>query len=265
MKGILKDTMREMIDRKTIHILGVVTIVAILFIVASSFIQTGGNINFDVQMDVDDINETLGNPIMRGYGLFITILIFLVVMASAGVFPNMFIKGRADFFLSKPLTRMQLFSLKFVSIWLTYGILVFVSAFVVYLVIYLTHGIFDTNVFYLLLMNMVSLFIWLAITSFGGIVLNSTGMAMMSAFLAWVIQRVLSFHEEINMLIDSQPINFIVTALYHVFPKTGEIDDLTMDLTLNHNISSWLPVYTSLVFIIVLLTLTVYLFKRKNY
>ena len=107
-------------------------------------------------------------------------------------------------------------------------------------------------------------FIWLSVTSFAGVLTGSSGMSIMAAFIVWMAQRILSFHEGIKSFTDSQVVRFIVDALYYIFPKTGEMFDLT-DQAVSGNISSWMPLYSSLIFAVVLFFVTVAIFKRKDY
>lgn len=263
MRGILKDTYLEMIDRKTVYMMGAVTIITLLIVLASGLVDV--NFEMDIGSDLEELNDSLGNPIMKILNAFISFLIFLTIVATAGIFPNMLIKGRADYFLSKPISRFNLFSYKFISILIVYGAIIITSTLIVSSFVYFVHGLFDSAIFTLLSLNFISLFIWISITFFAGIVFGSTGMAIMSSLLIWVIQWLLSFHESISAIIDSPLVLKIIEGLYYIFPKTGEVSDITTALALGGNVKSMMPVYSSIIFAIVLIFSTVYIFKRKNY
>jgi len=97
-----------------------------------------------------------------------------------------------------------------------------------------------------------------------GIVTGSTGMTIMAAFFVWIAQSVLDWHEGIGKLVDSDVARYIVDAFYYIIPKTGQIIDMTGDLT-SGNSPNWLPLWSSLIFAAAMFYLAVYVFKRKDY
>ena len=80
-----------------------------------------------------------------------------------------------------------------------------------------------------------------------------------------MIQKVLDGREWIKALADSKPINYVVDTLYYIIPKTGEISSMSVSITTGKVIRDWMPLYSSLLFALVMIYITVYIFKRKNY
>ncbi|MCK4574011.1 MAG: hypothetical protein KAU36_06555 [candidate division Zixibacteria bacterium] len=265
MRGIAHDTIVEMFDRKTIYIFLVVTAITILIILASGSMEFSFNAEIRGDMDLGDMNEMFGNPIMRMYSSFLTFLVLLAVMATAGLLPGMLVKGRADYFLSKPISRASLLFYKAASMWLVYGAVIVVCGVVCYLLQWLVHGMFEAGFIVLILMNLVSLFIWMSITIFAGIAFGSTGMVIMSAFVVFILQWLLSWHEQIAGFIGSGIVEKIITGLYYIVPKTGEVSDLSLKLAVGGRIESLMPLYSSLAFAVLLYIVTIWLFRRKNY
>jgi len=265
MRGITRDSVVEMFDRKLIYVFAVVTVLTVLIVLMSGSLdgqirmQTGGG------MDVDDINEVLGDPVVRIFEFFVSFLVFLAVMGTAGVIPTMLEKGRADYYLSKPISRTVLFLNKFVGVLIVYGLTIILCGVIVYLSLCLVHGIFNIHIVYLFIFSLLSFIIWYSITAFAGVVFNSSAIAIMSAFIIWILQKVLGTREWIKALVDSQPVHYIVDTFYYIIPKTGEISDMSVRMATSREIRDWMPLYSSLLFALVLIYLTVYIFKRKNY
>ncbi|MFQ6007685.1 MAG: hypothetical protein ACE5K8_01915 [Candidatus Zixiibacteriota bacterium] len=263
MRGIIGDCFIEMVDRKIIHTFTVVTFIAVLAVLFSSKMDIELHVSGDVEME--SMADLLRNPITKAFSAFMKLVLFLIVMASAAVVPNMLVKGRADFYLSKPLSRTSLFLNKLFGIWLVYGGLMILSGAITYLAMVVVFGLFDWKIIYLFILNLVSFIIWLSVTATAGIVSGSTAMCIMSAFLVWVAQLILRLHEQIKALLGSSPISYIVDTLYYIMPKTGEIGDLTESLALGKSVASWMPLYSSLIFAVVLIYLAARIFNRKDY
>ena len=114
MFGIFHDTFSELLNRKTLVFYIVVTALTILIVLGSGAIGVGGDAQIDIEINKQDVNDAFGNPVMRGFGSYVYFLIFLTVMAIAGLIPNMLVKGRADYYLSKPYSRTSFFLNKLV-------------------------------------------------------------------------------------------------------------------------------------------------------
>jgi len=265
MRGITRDCIVEMFDRKLFYVFAIVTALALLIVLMTSSlegevrIQTGGN------MDVEGLNEAFGNPVMNAFNFFLSFLVFLVVLGTSGLMPSMFERGRADYYLSKPISRTSLFFNKFFGIFVVYGATITLCGIIVYATIGLLYNMFDVGVIYVFLMALISLFIWLSITTFAGIVFGSASIAIMSAFIVWVLQFVLSWRDEIKMLLDSKPINYFLDTLYYIVPKTGDISDIAVYLAVGRPIQDWVPLYSSILFALIIIFATVTIFKKKNY
>lgn len=261
MRGITRDTLAELIDRKILIVYGIITIISVLVFLVI------GSVDFSLQtqgFDQRDVSQLLGNPILQMLNSFIYMLVFLTVMASAGLFPSMLVKGRIDFFLSRPISRSSLFLNRLAGVWLVYGSLIIGCATIVILAAWLKTDMVDWSVIYLLIIHLIGFFVWLSITFLAGVVSGSTSMVMMSAFGVWLAQALLSNYEIVASITDSEIVRSIVTGLYYVVPKTGEISSLALDLARGLPVD-WMPLWSSLLVAAVLVVGTIGLFRQKNY
>ena len=265
MRGITRDSVVEMFDRKLIYVFAVVTVLTVVIVLLSGSIdgqfqmQTGGG------MDVDDISEVLGDPVVRIFEVFVSFLVFLAVLGTAGVIPTMLEKGRADYYLSKPISRAALFLNKFMGVLIVYGLVIVLCGAIVYISLCLVHGIFNIHIVYLFIFSLLSFIIWYSITAFAGVVFNSGAIAIMSAFIIWILQLILGGRELVKGLVDSKPVHYIVDTFYYIIPKTSEISDMSVRMAISREIYDWMPLYSSLLFALALIYVTIHIFKRKNY
>ncbi len=264
MRGITRDTVVELVDRKVLWLFAGLTVVALVMVYFTSDISINMNgYNGDLGQAVP--SDLVAAAVVRGFDAFMSFLVFLAVMASAGLIPRMLERGRVDFYLAKPLSRSGLLLNKLGAVWLVYTFVVMLCAAVVYVVTVLAHGGFDFRILYLFAAYAVLMVIWLSITGLAGVVFGSTPLAMISAFLVWVLQTILSGHETINQFLDSRVARYVIDILYYVLPKPSEISDMSMQLVLGRPVDSWMPLWSSVVFAAVMIYLAVWFFKRKSF
>lgn len=265
MRGILYDTFYEMLDRKILYVYIIITIITIGLIIVGGSIDIQQMEGSQGQMNLNEMNTMLGNPVLRGYVTYISFLIFMTILATAGIFPAMLRKGRSDYFISKPISRTSLYLSKLFSILIIYGAAVIVLSLIAFAVFYMMFGIFEWSILNLFVFNLFELFVWLSITSCAGILIGSTAATMMITFGVWVIQLILQSHETITAFADKKFVTLIVDTAYYIFPKTGEISDITTKMALGGKIESYLPLWTTALFAVALVAFTAYIFQKKNY
>jgi len=262
MRGMIADTFAEMLDRKLLWVFAVVTGLALLSIVGLRALE-----NLEIQgqeIDLRDVDGLLAEAMLRGYDSFMYFLVFLGVLATAGLIPNMLIRGRSDYYLSKPLSRAQLLVGKTLGIWIVYGGTMIAAVAILYLAAGLSFGLFQGDVLPIIGINLLVFLVWLSVTVFSGIVFGSNAMAVMMAFSIWLAQYLLSFHEYVSQLTSNQTVIVIIDALYYIMPKTGAMSDLSLEIA-SGRVTTWLPLWSSLLFAVVLFAVTLTVFKRKDY
>ena len=263
MRGITRDCLVEMLDRKLIYVFGIVTLITILVVLYSGSVELQMGMGGD--MELSELNESMGNPIMRGFGGYLSFLVFLAVLGTAGLVPSMLIRGRADYFLSKPLSRTSFLLNKLFGIWIVYGATILVCGIITYLAIVMVHGGFDWAVLYYLALPMISLFIWISITVFAGLTFGSQAISLMAAFIVWVMHTLLSQIRAFDEILGSKIFSYVVDVLYYVLPKNAEFSDIASRLLVGRDVHSWMPLWSSVLFSVVLVYITLMIFKRRSY
>lgn len=263
MKGLIRDSLLELFDRKVIYLFAVVTMITVVVI----FLFRSAEVHIQTQMGfgAEKLEDVLGNQFLHGLSMFMSFLLFLAVMATAGLIPNMLVKGRADFYLSKPMSRNSLYLRKLGSMWLVYGGIILVCGIIGTLAIGLFHDYFSLGMLYIIIFKLVIFFIWLSIIAFVGIISGSTTVSIMGAFIVYIIQWLLGSRELIAAFIDSKPVTYVTDIIYYIWPKAEEISDLTLRLAQGREVFSWMPLWSTLLFTVVLIYLTICIFKYKEY
>ncbi|MDH3890054.1 MAG: hypothetical protein OEV49_03140 [candidate division Zixibacteria bacterium] len=260
MRGILADTVSEMVDRKMVWVYSGVALLGLLAILVTRSVE----MQFQTEgLNMQAMNE-LWSPRLWLYNKFMYYMVFLSVLVTAGLIPNMLSKGRVDFYLSKPLSRRQHLLTKMAAVWMVYGGLMVLIMILVGSVGAWAFGAVDTGLGYIVLSNLLAFFIWLVVTTFAGVWSSSAPMSILAVFLMWILQQILSWHDAFSELIDSPFWGKLVDVFYYVVPKTIEISEATLRLA-GGNPVDWMPFYTSVAFALVLMYVTVFMFNRKDY
>ena len=263
MKGFLRDTYAEMIDRKIIWVFGFITIIGVLAIAAS------GKLSIDMQFEgaspLGDPSEMILIGVLKGFDFFLWLSVFLTIMATAGLMPSILSKGRAEYYLSKPISRSGILLSKLFSVFMVYGGLITACSLLIVLTASTVHGLSFGALLYPIVIHLLLLFVWLTITFLAGIILGSGTMAIMTSVMVWIVQYALQFREAIAGFIDSKVVTFVADALYYILPKISEIPAMGEALALARPIENWMPLWSSLLFAISIVFITIPLFNRRDY
>jgi ABC-type transport system involved in multi-copper enzyme maturation permease subunit len=264
MSGFIRDTYLEFADRKKIVIfLGATIFVCLITVLSGQFNILSTVENAD-GLGAEQFNDQFNIIKLNVFNFYLLFLIILTLLSSVSIFPKRLMKGTAEYYLARPISRPSLFIKQIVGVIVVYGSVMIISALIVFGVVAMVHGAFD-GILLLLILNLVSYLIWLSVAIFAAITFGSTATAYISMFFVWVIQLILSYHESIKQMIDSKIIKSVIDTLYYIFPKTSEFSDLSLNLALGKPVVSYIPLYSSVIFSLILLIFTVIIFKRKNY
>ncbi len=261
MRGLLKDTLTELLHRKIIYVFLILTLMWIIGAVGMRFLESSLRAQATQLSEMGSLKELL---LMPALSMHMYILVFVAALTAAAVIPRMFVSGRADYYLSKPISRASLLLKKTAAVLIIYGALMLVSFILDFTAMSLSFSFFEPGVFYIALLGAVSLFIWLAVTTLAGIATGSYSMSIIAAFFAWVAQKVLGFHNLAENLIQSKPVVYVIKVLYYIVPKTSEISEIGENLAAGNPVD-WMPIWSSLLFAFAALYVAVLIFRRKDY
>lgn len=266
MRGLLHDTVQEFVDKKLAYWFGAFTIFfAILPILILKTADLGVGSADMIDPTTGQFTSALVSALAWGSKWFLRFCVVIAAFSAASAFPRMLEKGRAEYYLSMPLSRGRLFLLKFISLLAVYGAVILGCAIVSIVAFGAIHGIFRLDIVYVMLTAIVNLIVWLSVISLVGIFSGSASTAITAAFFVYALELGLSFREGFIALFNNKVLEYILTTFYYIIPKTGEIADLGQELTVGGSVVSMQPIWTSLAFAVVVILLTTRIFKRREY
>ncbi len=189
----------------------------------------------------------------------------LAVFASAGLVSAVFEPGRIELLLSKPVSRTHLLLGRYV------GNLLVVAANVIYLVAgsWIIFGV-KTGVWGagFLLSSLCTIFVFavlLAVLVLVGVLLDSSAVAIMATFAIMIITPILSQRFTIERLLSSEWSRDVVRVLYYALPKTVDIAVIIGNLIQHEPVQSWMPVWSTGLFGVVVLGIGLWRFERRSF
>lgn len=189
----------------------------------------------------------------------------LSVFASAGLVAAVFEPGRIELLLSKPVSRTHLLLGRYA------GNVLVVSANILYLVLgtWIIFGI-KTGVWGagFLVSSLFTIFIFsvlLSVIVLIGVLWDSSAVAIMVTFGIMLLTPILAQKSTIERLLSSEWSRNVVRVLYYALPKTSDVAVIIRHLILNQPVESWMPVWSTALFGLVVLTAGLLRFRSRSF
>ena len=269
--ALIRDTFREAFARRIFWgFFGCATahLVFLLFIMRIDVVQ-GAMATVSIfgrtMPRMQDVNEM----VTRAQAVIGMVLYFaglaLSVFASAGLVSAVFEPGRIELLLSKPVSRTHLLLGRYA------GNVLVVAANVVYLVAgsWIIFGV-KTGVWgwAFPLSSLCTIFTFAVLLAFIvliGVLWDSSAVAIMATFGIMIITTILQQRHTIERLLSSEWSRDVVRFFYYVLPKTSEISQIIWRLNLHQPIESWMPVWSTAIFGVVVLGLGLWRFQQRTF
>lgn len=189
----------------------------------------------------------------------------LAIFASAGLISAVFEPGRVELLLSKPVTRHHILLGRYL------GNFLIVAANLFYLVLgfWLIFG-FKTGVWrpHLLLAAAVTLAIFAVLLGFillTAVLYESAAVSILATFALVVLSLVLAAKPMLERLLSSEWSRKLVGALYYLFPKIPDNAKIMMNIIMAKPVDSWMPLWSTALFGVVVLSGGLLIFSRRNF
>jgi ABC-type transport system involved in multi-copper enzyme maturation permease subunit len=87
----------------------------------------------------------------------------------------------------------------------------------------------------------------------------------MVTFAIMIVTPILAQKATIERLLSSEWSRVVVRVLYYVLPKTSDVSVIIRHMILNQPIESWMPVWSTALFGVVVLGLGLWRFQRRSF
>jgi len=197
---------------------------------------------------------------------FIAATVFIVsllisISATADFIPNLMNKGNIDVIISKPISRTQILIGRISGVFAIVAFNILYITLFSWIVISFKTGIWNIG---FVISSLITLLTFLTMYSFItllGILTKGTGITQVVAFGTVIMSPILLLRDNMN----SGFAKFIIDLFYYVIPKVSELGRIVYALTTNSEVKSYAPVYNSIGFTIIVFSISLYIFNKKDF
>ena len=268
--ALVRDTFREAFARKIFWAFFGCSTALILFFIfimkidvvqgAIATISLFGNTSRgqDVQLLVRQVHAAIA-------AFLFTAGMFLAVFASAGLIPAVFEPGRIELLLSKPVERFHILLGRYVGNVLVIASNIFYLVFAVWLIFGAKTGVWTPGFLWSSVLIVFIFSVLLTVVLLVGVLWESAVVSTMVTFGIMMMSPILAQQRILERLLTSEWSRNIMRVLYWVLPKVFDVGRIARELVLGNPISSWMPIWSSALFGVVILGTGLYVFARRNY
>ncbi len=271
--ALIGDTFRESLSRKIFWgFLGCSTVLILLFLLVLNIDLVEGGVaaiavfGMEVNQGRTVPVEELVGVVLGAVAVFLfTAGLFLAIFAAAGLIPTVFEPGRIELLLSKPVSRPTLLLGKFLGTLAVIGVNLFYLVLGVWVILGSKTEIWKAEFLLAAALAMFAFAVLLPVIVFVAVVSDSAVLATMVTYFVALMSLIFSQHERIAPYFDSQWPRDLVKGLDYVFPKLYEIGNTARLVLMERELTSWMPIWSSGIFAVVVLGAGVWFFQRKDY
>ena len=224
----------------------------------SIFGQTAEDLDVDINLFVSRVESGIAVALY-------TVGLFFSVFATASLIPNMLEKGNIDWLLAKPISREQLLFGRFLGALGIVGFNVFYLIGGSWLILSLKTGVWHFPFLQAGLLILCVFAVMYAFMAFLGVTWQNSAICIMGVFLFSILGVEALQSDIVYALLSSKTAHVIVDTIYYITPKPIDVGQITIFKVLEQPISSWAPLWHSLIVGAVYFASAVIIFKRKNF
>ena len=263
-------TLREAMSKKVfVFFMGISAVVLIIQLIIFSLINVDKltkavnpmGLTISMQQIISSFEMMIVSPLA-------VLGLLLAIFSSSSFIPTMLEKGNIDLLLSKPVSRIELILGKYLGGLLVVFINVFFLVFGVWLIISVKFGFWDPAFLSISLVVTFTFAVLYSMIVLFGIITQGSVLGMMMAYFTLLVLSplLLTAKERFLDAIDNGLLKNLIKACYYIVPKTSELmGSLLNNITAGKEIESFQPVITSLVFLILMLLLSIIIFRKKDF
>jgi ABC-type transport system involved in multi-copper enzyme maturation permease subunit len=190
---------------------------------------------------------------------------FLAVFASAGLIPAVFEPGRIELLLSKPVERYHILLGRYIGNVLVIASNIFYLVFAIWLIFGAKTGVWTRGFLWSSVLIVFIFSVLLTVVVLVGVLWESAVVSTMVTFALMMMSPILAQQRILERLLTSEWSRNIIRVLYYALPKVFDVGRMARELVLGNPVTSWMPVWSSALFGVVILSAGLYVFARRNY
>jgi ABC-2 type transport system permease protein len=269
--ALIRDTFREALARKIfwgLFGLSTLMIVFFLFLLNIDIVQGAMATVTLFGKTVNRVGD-LDKWVRGTYATIATFLytwgMFLAVFASAGLVPSVLEPGRIELLLSKPVSRTHILLGRYA------GNVLVISCNVIYLVVGvwtilgIKTGIWSSTFLLSILTTIFVFAVLLTVVVLVGVMFESAALATMVTVALMIMSPILAQTSMMLKLLSSEWSRNVWRTFYYALPKVYDMGKMTLDAIRKEPLEGYMPIWTSAVFGVIVLSLAIVVFARRDF
>ena len=263
-------TLREAMARKVFLFFVAISVIALLGLIL--FFSVVG---VDTFLDITNQSDSKGvlREVVNSIQFMIInplsgLCLLLAIFSSASFVPNMMEKGNIDLLLSKPISRDQLLLGKFIGGILVVFLNILLLVLGTWIIISLKFSYWNYSFLYVSISITFAFAVLYSLIVLLGVATRGSILGMMIAYFIFILLSPLlnAYFVQFRNVVENDILRTFLDGLYYIIPKTSEITgNVTLNLAAGKGITEFQPVLTSLIFLILTLGFSIYLFRKKDF
>ncbi len=187
--------------------------------------------------------------------------LLISISATADFIPNLITKGNIDVIISKPISRTQILIGRVLGVFAIVAFNILYITLFTWIIISVKTGVWNTGFLVSALITLLTFLTMYSFITLLGILTKGTGVTQVIAFGTVITGPFL-------LLRDAMPsgfAKFIIDLFYYIIPKVSELGRIVYAFATNGEVKSYAPVYNSIGFIVIVFSLSIYLFNKKDF
>ncbi len=269
--ALIRDTFREALARKIfwgLFGLSALMILFFLFLLKIDLVEGG---LAAVSLFGRTANPTADvDRLVRGvYGAIATFLytwgMFLAVFASAGLIPSVLEPGRIELLLSKPVSRTHILLGRYVGNVLVVASNVAFLVLGVWTILGVKTGIWSPAFLISIATTVFVFAVLLSVVVFIGVLFESAALSTMVTVALMIMSPILAQTSTMLKLLSSEWSRQIWRTLYYALPKVYDLGKMTLDAIQDRTFNGYMPIWTSALFGVVVMSGALWIFSRRDF
>lgn len=191
--------------------------------------------------------------------------VFLSVFASAGLISTIFEPGRIELLLSKPIERYHILLGRYIGNLLVIALNMFYLVTAVWIIFGVKTGVWTYNFLFSTTIAVFIFAVLLTVVLLVAVLSESAVLATMVTFGFMIVSPILAQRTTIEKLLSSEWSRDLVRTLYYAFPKVYDLGKMSRELVMGQPLESWMPVWSSALFGMAVLSAGLFAFSRRNF
>ncbi len=269
--ALIRDTFREAFARKIFWGLFGLSTLMILFFLFLLKIDLVEGAMATVSLFGRTANRTtdVDRLVRSVYGGIATFLytwgMFLSVFASAGLIPSVLEPGRIELLLSKPVSRTHILLGRYVGNILVVACNVIFLVLGVWTILGVKTGIWSKTFLVSIATSVFIFAVLLSVVVLIGVLFESAALATMITVGLMIMSPILAQTSTMLRLLSSEWSRQIWRTLYYALPKVYDLGKMTLDAIQSQTFEGYMPIWTSALFGVVMMSAALAVFARRDF